>query len=373
VFCVRIPTEEVVDADCGQVQSAQNMLRVPTWARREVDSRITCVSFVKTTGETFLKLVDAAHRKHLEVSDGHKDGDAILILATGHENGTVALWNDKLEFSHFVRTARHIPITAIHLENMFLVTGDGKGLIQTWEPSNSRKLGSMNHQNSSVFKLVVLENVIVGGFVDGIVCVWRRTGQLLTKFVVQNQSSGPFCMNVMMPIIEASEEEKWIIRIATGGKDKLVKVWKVDCRPSRLVVESRSFKGHTDEIHDIHIDGHRLVSCSKDGTIKAWEVEHPVGKLLRTFKSKGKSGKCPVVAQVVLPNSVIGGRSDGSIFAFDFATRQTSTETNDAAHRSKTRNRAVAGRRQSKKAHALRPQVIVGRDSYMDILYDGEF
>jgi len=340
------------------LEYSQGMLRVQSWANKGVHSSLVSASFFKISGLELSHILDSANENKNDRSDSVYSRK--LLAATGHHAGIVCLWNHNLEFSHCIRMCRpHVAVTTVHAEESFLVCGNEKGLIQTWEPASSAKLGDVKARNSAVFNVKVLSDLIIGCYMDGTLCISRRNCRLLR--IVMVLSCGPFSI-----ACTTSLSSPKIVTIATCGTGNEIKVWKLDSR-SEFTIHTATFNGHTDRITSLHIDSHRLISSSNDGTIKAWEVEHAQGKLLRTFKAKGKSGKCGVTTQAILPNSVIGGRFDGSIFAFDFSPRQTQTDSNSKKVQNKKNGRARSRR------YGRRPNVFVGKETYMDVLYDDEY
>jgi WD40 repeat protein len=62
------------------------------------------------------------------------------------------------------------------------------------------------------------------------------------------------------------DDGRWV---ASAGEDSTVKVW--DSRTGRLV---RTFRGHTGLVSSVAFspDGRRLVSGSRDKTVKVWDL-----------------------------------------------------------------------------------------------------
>ncbi len=58
--------------------------------------------------------------------------------------------------------------------------------------------------------------------------------------------------------------------IASAGKDRSVRIWKMD---SGLLY--RTFVGHSDEVKFIVIfnDNSKIISCGADKLIKIWDIE----------------------------------------------------------------------------------------------------
>ncbi|KAJ8085523.1 general transcription repressor [Marasmius tenuissimus] len=69
--------------------------------------------------------------------------------------------------------------------------------------------------------------------------------------------------------------------LATGGEDKLIKVWNIETKTIRNI-----FEGHTQEVYSIDYssDGQLIVSGSGDKTVRVWNMEDGTSKLFTTHE-----------------------------------------------------------------------------------------
>jgi WD40 repeat protein len=105
------------------------------------------------------------------------------------------------------------------------------------------------------------ERLVIGG-ADHTVKVWvPRTGREVQSLTGH---SGEVCTATFSP----DPEGRWI---ASAGEDSTLKVW--DSRTGALL---RNFRGHTGLVTWVAFtpDGRRLVSGSRDGTVRVWDLAH---------------------------------------------------------------------------------------------------
>lgn len=100
--------------------------------------------------------------------------------------------------------------------------------------------------------------------------------------------------------------------IATCGDDKLIKLWDTT---GTLI---RTFSGHTQSVRCVRFtpDGTKIVSCSRDNSIKIWDVSS--GNLLKTL-----NGHTKVVRQVDISDDgtkLVSCDEDGVIKTWDIAS-----------------------------------------------------
>jgi WD40 repeat protein len=101
-------------------------------------------------------------------------------------------------------------------------------------------------------------------------------------------------------------------KIATGGDDKLVKVWDADANLLQTMT------GHADKVYSVKFtpDGNYVVSASKDKTLKVWDVN--TGTLVRTLTGHTKGLRYVDISDD--GKMIVSCDEDGKIITWDFNT-----------------------------------------------------
>jgi WD40 repeat protein len=103
-------------------------------------------------------------------------------------------------------------------------------------------------------------------------------------------------------------------RVVSASKDGTLKLWDLD--EGRLLA---TFRGHTDVVTACAVtpDGQHVISASRDRTLKLWNL--PSGRLLATFEGHTDA----VTACAVLPDSrrVVSASRDGTLKLWSLDTQ----------------------------------------------------
>ena len=175
------------------------------------------------------------------------------LLATGHEDGAIRLWNMEINSSVLLKcheSKRHKnTISCIHgciwKDVEFLICGSYDGRISVWEVGEKKTTGVGASMNSTIYPQLrhVIEN-----FQDGDV-----TGQV--EVLTLN-----FCM-----IDEGENTEGYIL---AGGNNKKIVAYSIRTGLFRAEME-----GHDDSITCMAIDGQFLITGSDDTSIRLWNLQ----------------------------------------------------------------------------------------------------
>ena len=183
--------------------------------------------------------------------------------------------------------------------------------------------------------LLLTDEYVIAGNNKGALYVWhRKNGRLVEKYHVHTGAIG--CIDFMKSHLSTEKKiGSSFLRVITGGiEDSHVGLTKIRAialnKWGGLLPQSRSedaahsakrdikiLRGHSGPVRQVHIDIHKAVSCSDDGSIKIWDLQHGhKGRVVRTLRLKGN--RVPIVSLLVDSRIIIGGAADGSVSAFFF-------------------------------------------------------
>ncbi len=182
------------------------------------------------------------------------------ILATGHADGEIVIWdalsgNKKLKFGEY---NSEIFVIEIIPESNMLYSGDGIGTIDLWNLSTGEKIKSNKRVVNSIFSLRYdrQTNTVLGGGSDGILCIFDGTDLSIDKKINLNSGAILSC--------DISNDSK-IVCGTTGGNVVIINHNGTNQRTSKL--------HKSDVLYVKFINNGNIVSVSKDGEIKIWDSE----------------------------------------------------------------------------------------------------
>ncbi|WP_437975326.1 pentapeptide repeat-containing protein [Sorangium sp. So ce295] len=158
------------------------------------------------------------------------------LLATGHEDGSVGLWDAVSGQAIRVMSGRHLGAVnsvAFSPDGRTLASGSDDKTVRLWRSEDGQSLRGLEGHRSAVMSVA-----------------FSPDGQTL----------------------------------ASGSDDKTVRLWEID--KGRIL---RTFEGHRDRVNSIVFspDGRTLASGSGDKTVRLWEAKN--GQVLRVFKGHGEA------------------------------------------------------------------------------------
>ncbi|MBW4602363.1 MAG: hypothetical protein KME29_23055 [Calothrix sp. FI2-JRJ7] len=188
------------------------------------------------------------------------------ILATGHTEGSISLW-DSSNGQHLIKFQGHFaPIWCISFspDGKLLATGGDDEVIKLWDVSTGeylKILKTLKGHKSGVFSVVFSNDgkTLISSSTDNSLRVWEiNTGQCTTNILQENQNSITFA---------ALSPDGSII--ATCGKSNIISLWEL--KTGNYI---KTLQGHSDWIMSIAFSAQGvLASSSLDSTIRLWDID----------------------------------------------------------------------------------------------------
>ena len=184
-------------------------------------------------------------------------------IATSGMDATTRLWDlQGAELASLEGHAQPVTAVAFSRDGLLLATGSADGSVKLWDAATGKETAHLSDRRPGHITAVAFspdgQLLATTGVAWGGIAVWDlRTRQLLPAI---NHTSPQFTA-AFSPGGEL---------LATGGHDRVVLVWNV--RQQRLV---NYIRGHGDAVDSVRFsaDGRTLVSASREGTARLWDVD----------------------------------------------------------------------------------------------------
>jgi WD40 repeat protein/serine/threonine protein kinase len=246
----------------------------------------------------------------------HPDGR----IASAHGSGdqfTVQVWkpqNDQREqgeeFS--LPVGGEYTAAAFSTDGRFLVTGRGSGKVQVWDARDGRYIGELGAHLGPIRGVVFSPDgrYLASASADGKVNLWDAT-RLVETEKTELQPLHPFHVHSPVLCVNAafSPDGK---RIAIGETENRVVIWEVETGK-----ELRTLRGHSGDVYAVAFSpdqsGRWVASAGEDSTVKIWDSD--TGRLVRSFR--GHTGIVNSLAFLQDGQRLVTGSRDGTLKFWD--------------------------------------------------------
>lgn len=248
----------------------------------------------------------------------HPDGR----LASAHGNGeqfTVKICdpfsNQRDQGAFSLPVDLEYTAAAFSTDRRYLVTGRQNGKIQVWDARDGRPIGELRSHRGPIRGVVFSPDpddpYLASSSADGKVNLWdaTRLGEIETTGLQEPLRTFSVHCPVLCVNVAFSPDGK---RIAIGDTEYRVVIWEVETGK-----ELRTLRGHTGDVCTVAFspdpDGRWVASAGEDSTVKVWDSY--TGKLIRSFR--GHTGLVNSLVFTLDGQRLVTGSRDGTLKFWD--------------------------------------------------------
>lgn len=149
-----------------------------------------------------------------------------------------------------------------------------------WVPNTISRVLKFHSFPVTALAMHPFQPTLATGSADGTIAIWNLKHLIEPETFMKNAHTKSITALAFSPQeIEETSKEKRIL-LASSSVDLFIKIWDCKSRMDNI----RTFAGHDHSVSDLCFNPHdasKLVSCSRDRSIKVWDVVS--GWTLRTF------------------------------------------------------------------------------------------
>lgn len=225
------------------------------------------------------KIWDAATGELLLTLEGHEDQvkavafspDGSLVATASHDQ-TLRIWDARSAALLHTLTGHGKKVQGVIFspDGERLASSSVDGTVIIWDVASGRQRLTLKGHRAPVEGLAFNQDgsLLATASDDGTAKIWHAVSgdELLTLTghtdKVKTIALSPYGNGA---------------RVVTGSKDGTVRIWEISDVRSQSFVTTRILRGHSDEVGGVAFsrDGTLLVTASEDGTAKVWDMTNP--------------------------------------------------------------------------------------------------
>jgi WD40 repeat protein/serine/threonine protein kinase len=242
----------------------------------------------------------------------HPDSRRLACGGSDGRQSTVKVWDVRNRREAFPLPAGQEYFTvafSADADGRYLVTGRLNGSVQVWDARTGQEVVTLGTHNQEIRDVVLScdGRHLASASTGGVVKLWDATR-------LNAKQEARLTLRARIP------RTSWNLafspdgqRLATGGENNTVKIWDVDTGEEL----QPPLEGHSGEVYTVAFspdaEGRWIASAGEDSTVKVWDSH--TGKLLRSFR-----GHTSLVSSVAFSpdgRRLVSGSRDTTIKAWD--------------------------------------------------------
>jgi WD40 repeat protein/serine/threonine protein kinase len=237
-------------------------------------------------------------------------GDGRHAISAGND-GLLVLWDTvqaraKNRFNAHPAMIRALAATRL---GRYALTGSADRTLRTWDLAEGIQtpIQTFRGHDDAIWSAVYSHSMryLLSGSADGTARLWRVTPEEELRMLTGH--TGPVSAVALLP------DNFWAL---TGGADHTIRLWNLATGQ-----EAHRREGHTDEIVQVAYLDDKVLSASRDGTLRVWQLPKLDATMVRF---RGPTSAVLSVALTADNRLLAGACGDGTVRVWDIASRKES-------------------------------------------------